>query len=740
MLILPFVSAMQRSRSFHLRPELQRLEPRALLTTFTLTSPTQGGLLPEGVSPVGGVVIDLIGTNGRRVVSQIRASDLFVGNFSRGEPAEFRGNPGTIGVRSGFSPAVVDALGSSLAELSVRLTVDDGDTGPGDFDREDNTLLLNGIPVGRFDQVTTVETNSLGTVILSKNLEGGFRNDRVDTGFFHVTDPEVLRLVLDTIRDTGQVAVQLLDDDPIDNYFDFTVGIDAGLIDVDLPPEPQNQAPRITSIEFEEPIVEGQPVRVIVVASDPDANDALSFAFSLEGDGRIEPSDEPGQAWLTVPQEGDVRLAVRVEDELGAFDEADRSLVVRNRAPSVTLPATQDTIEGRETILAVGAFDDPGAEDRWAVEVDWGDGSAIEAFEVDQPGLLPNRSHRYLQDGDYTITVRLHDGTDQAAASALVRVRNAPPELRQVRVPGTVTLGDALTITAEIADPGSLDPLAVAIDWGIGEPSRLVLPPGSTSVDATYHYDRIGSFFVTVSVVDDRDAAAVLAVPVTVEPPKPPSLPTFRFDPEPVAAPPSAAQQLAEALLPARSVEPTVETLLGSPSDPGAPAPAIPPPEAAPIAILIGQDAPDPAPRSFSPAVGEAPVPIASAEEPSPAPPPAAAAPDSSEVAAAEAQADAELGSEDIVSAPGSPSTVDAVADSDAPTAPSSVVLASAEGADAAAADAASSTGAAEDSDADSGSKAMRATVLIVAALTVRRGGTRIRKSLRSASVRSARF
>jgi hypothetical protein len=92
-----------------------------------------------------------------------------------------------------------------------------------------------------------------------------------------------------------------------------------------------------------------------------------------------------------------------------------------------------------------------------------------------------------------------------------------------------------------------------------------------------------------------------------------------------------------------------------------------------------------------------------------------------------------------VASAPDSPAGVEANAEPDATMAAVAVAPASADAAPPEASDAASATGAADDPDADPGSKAVRATVLIVAALTVRRGGSRIRKSLRASSVRSAR-
>src|SRR5262245_60934459 len=103
-------------------PHIEALEERLAPSAFTTTSPTSKGALPPSVSPVGGIVLDLVGINGRRVVAQLPASTLFRGTFNAGSPAAFEGNPGTIGVQTGFTPAMLAALGGGLAEAAVRLT------------------------------------------------------------------------------------------------------------------------------------------------------------------------------------------------------------------------------------------------------------------------------------------------------------------------------------------------------------------------------------------------------------------------------------------------------------------------------------------------------------------------------------------------------------------------------------------------------------------------------------------
>lgn len=204
-------------------------------TVFTMTSPTSAGELPSGISPVGGIVLDLLGVNGRRIVSQLPASGLFRGVFNTGQPASSRGNPGLIGVQTGFTPQVLDALGGGLSEVAVRLTVLDGDTAAGNFDFGDNELLLNGLSIGNFSDVATEETTETGAIVLSSNPNGGFRNELLDTGFFYSDDPTFLAAFYDTLT-SGAIAFQLHDNDPFDNFFDFTQGVDAALLTTSLAP------------------------------------------------------------------------------------------------------------------------------------------------------------------------------------------------------------------------------------------------------------------------------------------------------------------------------------------------------------------------------------------------------------------------------------------------------------------------------------------------------------------------
>jgi hypothetical protein len=238
----------------------------AQATTFTRTSLTSAGLLPTNVSEIGGFVIDLIGLNGNRVVSQTGASNLYTGfassngaiyAYSDGTPvpstdtARYSGNspinPLTIVTQSGFDATTLALLGGGISQASVRVTLYDGDTGQrststfatgtgNDFDYNQNNLLLNGVAFGNFTTVIAESTNTLGGAIATGSSNGGFRNNLTDTGFFFSSNSTILTTLYNSLVSSNSLTYQLSDTDPGDNYFDFPRGVDASLASISSTP------------------------------------------------------------------------------------------------------------------------------------------------------------------------------------------------------------------------------------------------------------------------------------------------------------------------------------------------------------------------------------------------------------------------------------------------------------------------------------------------------------------------
>jgi hypothetical protein len=485
------------------------LECRTVPTTFTMTSPTSLGLLPSDVTPVGGIVLDLVGRNGARIVSQLPASSLFEGSFDQGTPTAYRGNPGTIGIQTGFTPQVLTALGGGLAEVAVRLTVLDGDTGAGDFDRDENRLLLNGLAIGDFSGVVTEETNEDGTQALTPNPDGGFRDSKLDTGFFYSNEPLFLADFYASLGSDGGVTIQLQDEDPYDNSFDFTAGLDGGLVSIGKPPAPVNSPPQITSVTNDGPVTSGSPVRVTVVASDPDgAAQQLTYEFDFDNDGTYEVSNSTGIAAHTFAGEGSFPVHVRVRDAAGGEARGSTTVQVQaqvqNAVPTYSAPLRQTAAEGSPTPFTLGRFADPGADAAWQVAIDWGDGSPTQSFTVSQAGDLGTLTHNYTQDGTYTIQVTITDGDGAAGSGTFaVEVANVAPVVdasgNRVTEEGTPT---AFAL-GRFADPGADAAWQVAIDWGDGSPTQALTAGQAGDLGTLTHtFIQDGIFTVRVTVAD----------------------------------------------------------------------------------------------------------------------------------------------------------------------------------------------------------------------------------------------
>lgn len=192
---------------------------------FTYNSPT-GSPLPSTVSAVGGIVVDLRGANGNRVVAQRAASGLFIGDA----PAlpVF-----SIGVQTGFTSALLGQLGGGLTSAAFRISLFDGDTRSGNFDFNDNFLRVNGTRVGNFSAVQTIQTNGTGTPAGSGNIANGFGDGILNTGFFFVNDATTLSAIFSSLLSTGQIDYGYEDiDSPGEQYLDFTQGLDQSVIDV----------------------------------------------------------------------------------------------------------------------------------------------------------------------------------------------------------------------------------------------------------------------------------------------------------------------------------------------------------------------------------------------------------------------------------------------------------------------------------------------------------------------------
>jgi uncharacterized repeat protein (TIGR01451 family) len=241
-------------------------------TTFTMTVPTTGVALPAEYPAAGGVAVVMTGVNGNIYYQFSNPTGAFVGFQNNGSPAAFRGNPFTINdpisLDCGFR-SCTDYFGGAIARVDIRFSAYDGDTQVGGFDEDDISLFLNGYNVGNWSGRTTDNTNLAGTT--SFGLVDGFGNNTFNTGWFSSTNTALLANILQT----GQTSSQVFDDDPNDNYWDFTYGNNLPREDL------RTIAP---GYEFEKTINAGDLTYAVV-------GDIIDYTYTVRNIGSVDIDD-----------------------------------------------------------------------------------------------------------------------------------------------------------------------------------------------------------------------------------------------------------------------------------------------------------------------------------------------------------------------------------------------------------------------------------------------------------------
>jgi hypothetical protein len=209
-----------------------------------------------------------------------------------------------------------------------------------------------------------------------------------------------------------------------------------------------------------------------------------------------------------------------VTDKDGGSGQATFKANVANVPPSVTAPADQSSTEGASTSFNLGSFTDPGPDSPWAVDVDWGDGSAHTTFNQNATGSLGSQSHTYKDNGFYTVTVKVTDkdgGSGQATFK--VSVSNVAPTITSLTAT-TTGLSGPLVFTAPVTfngtfkDPGLIDnPWSADWSWdGTADPSaHQTYPANGTDTHnftQSHQYTTAGCNHTGTVKVTDKDGGS----------------------------------------------------------------------------------------------------------------------------------------------------------------------------------------------------------------------------------------
>jgi hypothetical protein len=117
-----------------------------------------------------------------------------------------------------------------------------------------------------------------------------------------------------------------------------------------------------------------------------------------------------GMAPHAYADNGSYTVTETITDKDGGSDTQTFKVEIANVDPTVTAGSDDAANEGSSKSYALGSFDDPGTNDHlWAVDIDWGDGTAHGSANKSATGSLGSVSHTYDDNGNYTVTVKVTD-------------------------------------------------------------------------------------------------------------------------------------------------------------------------------------------------------------------------------------------------------------------------------------------------------------------------------------------
>jgi hypothetical protein len=232
-----------------------------------------------------------------------------------------------------------------------------------------------------------------------------------------------------------------------------------------------NVAPSAT-LGNDGPIDEGSSATISFTnPSDPSSADTTAgfkYAFSCSNDTSALPTTYAGAGTATstscsYADNGTFTVAGRIFDKDDGYRDYTTQVTVNNVPPTVgalTLGgATGTACAGGNNVTLDFSFSDPGVNDSpWAVDVNWGDGSAHTTYNASSQGAQSQQSHAYGV-GSYTATVSVTDkdggtGRNSSATNAVSHLYAMSGILPPFNSDGTSVwkFGSTLPVKVRITD------------------------------------------------------------------------------------------------------------------------------------------------------------------------------------------------------------------------------------------------------------------------------------------------
>lgn len=243
-----------------------------------------------------------------------------------------------------------------------------------------------------------------------------------------------------------------------------------------------------------------------------DADGTIASYKWFEGATQIATGAQPTVHFAT----GSHTVRLEVTDNSSATDDDEVMITVShlNQAPTAAISGPTSGNEGASlTFSGSGSSDPEGA----ALTYTWtfGDGSPAESGPA---ATHQSRSHTYADNGSYTVTLVVNDGTSNSApATQGVAVANVAPNVAALSG-ASLGAGGTYQENGSFTDPGA-DTWNATVSYGDGSGTNpLALKP-----DKTFHLQHVystgGHYTVTVTVTDDDGGSDSESAAVSVNTP-----------------------------------------------------------------------------------------------------------------------------------------------------------------------------------------------------------------------------
>jgi RHS repeat-associated protein len=264
---------------------------------------------------------------------------------------------------------------------------------------------------------------------------------------------------------------------------------------------------------------EGGSIVLTAVGSNLGSGSA-SYAWDLDNDGTFETQGQ-NVSFSAVSLNGPGSYTVKAQVVSTSSKQANAQTVVnvQNVPPVLILPTNQTAFEGSLAYFDLGLLVDPGPDNPWTVNVDWGDGTLSSTFNPSSSGPLGKRLHAYADSGLYTVTLRAADKDGATDTKAFkIKVLNVPPAVTaaadQLAEAGIAKSFDLGLFT----DPGPDSFWVADINWGDASAHTTfnLFAPGALTAH-THTYAANGNYMVTVRVTDKDGGVGSATFKVTTE-------------------------------------------------------------------------------------------------------------------------------------------------------------------------------------------------------------------------------